>query len=152
MRVDVATILIGMGFSTPEDFSTAQSSPLSVDLIWRSVQPQPSAADIDAFALANPNAYINRLRDLRRTAAAALTTDLSSSGVQLRAAVSIMVDEINALRARQRAQDAAVAAATSLNDLKSRWATVASAQPLPDRTLAQAKTAYQNAIAAGTAD
>lgn len=67
-----------------------------------------------------------------------------------RAEVGLMVDEITLLRARLRAQDAAIAAATNLADLKSRWATLAAAQPMPDRNDAQARTALRNRIDAQT--
>lgn len=62
------------------------------------------------------------------------------SGYQLRGLAKIMIDEINALRQRDVDRSADVAAATSLADLKTRWA---ARSALNDRTLAQAKTAYK---------
>ena len=50
----------------------------------------------------------------------------------------VLVDEINALRQQLAAQAAAVAAATTLADLKTRWAGLPAT---PDRTPAQARTA-----------
>ncbi len=61
----------------------------------------------------------------------------------LRAIVTLVVDEINILRTRDRDRSVDVAAATTLADLKTRWAARSS---LANRTYAQAKTAIQNAI------
>ncbi len=63
-----------------------------------------------------------------------------------RAQCKTLLDEINLLRDRLTAQDGAVAAATSLANLQSRWATAASNAPMPDRTTAQARTAIRNNI------
>lgn len=68
---------------------------------------------------------------------------LDANSRAYRAVASIMVDEINALRDWVTSFKAAVAAATSLADLKTR---VAALNDLPDRTLAQAKTAFINKI------
>lgn len=64
----------------------------------------------------------------------------------LRGAMGMVVDENNLLRARLRDQDTAVAGASSLAALKTAWATVATASPMPDRTDAQARTALRNRI------
>lgn len=61
-------------------------------------------------------------------------------GYQLRGLCKLLIDEINALRERDRDRSVDVAAATSLADLKTRWA---ARSTLNDRTLAQAKTAYK---------
>lgn len=96
--------------------------------------------------------------------AAALTAQLRKSAVTAstdpafqykldRAIVILAVNQINLLRERCIAQDAVIAAAfTTFADLQSRWATMATAHPLPDVTLAQAITAIQNKINDGTAD
>jgi hypothetical protein len=68
-------------------------------------------------------------------------------GYELRAIAKIMVEEINSLRQWVTSFKAAVAAANSLGNLQTRVAALAS---MPDRTLAQAKTAYKNEIS-GTA-
>ncbi len=60
-----------------------------------------------------------------------------------RAVAVVIMNEFNLVRQRLRAQDAAIAAATSLADLKTRWAALAA---VPDRTLSQVKTAITNAI------
>lgn len=70
-------------------------------------------------------------------------------GLTLRAIASVLVDELNLLRQRDRDRAIDVAASTSLADLKTRWA---ARSDLADRTLSQAKTALQNAITSGTAD
>lgn len=67
----------------------------------------------------------------------------------LRGVVSVTVDEVNALRQWVTSFKAAVAASSSLADLKTRVAALANT---PDRTLAQARTAIKNAIDNGTVD
>jgi hypothetical protein len=64
----------------------------------------------------------------------------------LRAAGAVQVDEINLLRQWITSFKAAVAAATSLADLKTRVAALAN---MPDRTLSQYKTAVLNHIDGG---
>jgi len=71
------------------------------------------------------------------------------SGILIRAVAALLVDELNVLRQQFRDQAAAVAAATSLADLKTRWAALSAT---PDRTLAQARTAIANKINAGMVD
>ncbi len=66
-----------------------------------------------------------------------------------RAEASVLVDEINALRQWITQFKAATAAATSLANLQTR---VAALPNMPDRTLAQAKTAIKAAIDGGTVD
>ena len=68
-------------------------------------------------------------------------------GRLLRAVAAVLVDEINALREWDASLAAAVAAATSLADLKTR---VAALPALPDHTLAQARAAILNKISANT--
>ncbi len=67
----------------------------------------------------------------------------------LRALIITAMDEINLLRQRDVDRSIDVAAATSLADLKTRWA---ARSALSDRTIAQLKTAVQNKINAGSAD
>ncbi len=64
-----------------------------------------------------------------------------------RAVVALAIDEINTLRQWIVAFKAATAAATSLANLQTR---VAALPDLPDRTLAQAKTAFINKVNSGT--
>ena len=74
---------------------------------------------------------------------------LSAEGVRLRAALLIILDEMNILRTRDRDRSADVAAATNLADLKTRWAARVA---LDDRTAAQMKTSIKSRIDAGDAD
>lgn len=61
-------------------------------------------------------------------------------GYESRGLVSLLIDEINVLRQRDRDRSADIAASTSLANLQTRWA---ARSALNDRTLAQAKTAYK---------
>lgn len=67
----------------------------------------------------------------------------------LRAFADILKDEFNAIRSWITDYKADVAAATNLTDLKTR---VAANPNLPDRTLAQLKTALKDRINSGTAE
>lgn len=67
----------------------------------------------------------------------------------LRVIVVRVVSELNLIRTRLRAQDAAISAATSLANLQSRWATAASANPMPDRTKEVVKQALKDDLDAG---
>jgi hypothetical protein len=77
--------------------------------------------------------------------------DLSEDGREklARAIVLVSMDEVNALRAWVTAFKGAVAASSSLADLKSR---VAALDNLPQRTAALAKTAVRNRIDTDEAD
>jgi len=87
---------------------------------WTSLQNQDQAIDFMTSLPANARAY--------------------------RAVAAIMVDEINSLRGWITDFKAAVAAASSLSDLKTR---VAALPNLPDRTLVQAKNAFISKIQGG---
>lgn len=84
-----------------------------------------------------------------RTDASALMNTVKAEGKVLRALVLVLIDEINALRQWVAAFKAATAAATNLANLQTR---VAGLPNMPDRTLAQAKTAIANTLDAGTVD
>ncbi len=84
-----------------------------------------------------------------RTAAVALLSDVQALMKALRSVVCAAVDEINALRARLRAQDAAVANAATLAALKTAWAALAA---MPDRTYAQALAVATGRINDGSSD
>lgn len=84
-----------------------------------------------------------------RTAGSAMFDDVNSLGKALRAEAAVLVDEINTLRQWIVSFKAAVAASSTFADFKTRTAALAG---MPDRTLAQAKTAIQNKIAGGTVD
>lgn len=78
-----------------------------------------------------------------RSAAKILQESADAMSRLIRAVVKLTVDEINVLRARDRARAADVASATNLADLKTRWA---DQSQLADRTYAQAKTAIENLV------
>ncbi len=85
----------------------------------------------------------------RTEAVAVVSTHVTVEGKTARALTAILVDELNSVRQWLAAFKVEVAAATTLADLKTR---VASLPAMPDRTLAQAKTAVTNKINAGTVD
>ena len=125
------------------------SGPQIVQWNAAALGPQPTQAQLDAVT----QAQVDAARAVKRRAAASAIFDrLDGDGQILRAVVLTLVDEVNLLRQRLAAQDAVVAAATSLADLKSRWATMASARPVPDRTPAQAKNAIASKLNSGGAD
>ena len=104
---------------------------------------------IDAFdsSPAADTAYLNTTA--RTNATTAIDTNVAADWKALRGAAAVLVDEINLLREWNTGLASAVAAASSLADLKTR---VALLPALPDRTLAQAKTAIQNKITSGVVD
>src|SRR5689334_6084727 len=85
----------------------------------------------------NPTAQT--LQQAQRAPALALLSAVEQSGLacDLRAICVLLVQQFNLLRDRLTAQDNAVAAFTTTADLKSRWAALAAAAPLPDITKAQ---------------
>lgn len=108
--------------------------------------PQKAAARSAVLALDLTDAT----RDAARAAAKALLALAhDQTGDVLRAVVLVTIDEVNALRARLRAQDAAVAGAATLAALKAAWAALPAA---PDRTGAQARAAVGAKLDAGDAD
>ena len=150
MREDVAALLISMGYVAEVQFRASSIGPGNVSVTPLDGTVLPTEAEIDAFALGNPNAFETFVTQQDRTqASVALNDNRAPSWKVLRAVAAVLVDEINALRQRDRDRSADVAAATNLADLKTRWA---ARSTLADRTMAQAKTAIQTTIAAGTVD
>lgn len=88
------------------------------------------------------------LADLRLSALAYLDSTQGPSKAE-RAFILVLIDELNILRQRDRDRASDVAAATSLADLKTRWAVRSS---LADRDVTQVKPAIQNKINSGAAD
>ncbi len=76
-----------------------------------------------------------------------LINTLTPDARAYRAIAALAIDEINTLREWIVAFKAATAAASSLANLQTR---VAALPDLPDRTLAQAKTAFINKVNSGT--
>lgn len=72
-----------------------------------------------------------------------------NEGYDLRGIAKVVVDEINVLRQWLASFKTETAAATNLSNFQSR---VAGLPATPDRTLAQAKTAYKNLISGSSLD
>lgn len=57
MRTDVAGILVGMGWRTPDDFIAYQESASSVGVLWLSMSSMPTEAEIDSAVATNPTIF-----------------------------------------------------------------------------------------------
>ncbi len=103
MRLDVARILIHMGYMPERDFDAVQDAPDSVALKWHAEAPQPDEKAIDAAAIEMATAQQAEdakreesatARDDAKRALATLDTIItgapSATIVQLRAAVEQM--------------------------------------------------------------
>ncbi len=173
----MANIAIFKPGQTPQYLTSVNEGPYVVDPNVPKNEVEPNDADVlinpDVSAVAAvPLKYWKRVGDLiqemtagekttldaaeaaaaltaRRTTASNVSNNSTADGIQMRAIVSILLDELNTLRAWTVSFKAEVAAATTLADLKSRVATLST---LNNRTLTQAKTAYQNKINDGSAD
>lgn len=111
---------------------------------------QQQVADVNASETSYNAAQAVLTNQKFRNDAKAIINSLGNDLAKvLRAEAAVLVDEINSLRRWVTSFKAEVAAASSLADLKTR---VASLPNLPDRTLAQAKTAIINKIDGGTVD
>lgn len=102
----------------------------------------PEQASIDAAEAA-------ALTTSQRAGAQAIVASTSAEGKLIRASDDVILSEINTLRQWIVAFKVQVAATTNLANLQTR---VAALPDMPDRTLAQAKTAIINELAAGTVD
>lgn len=98
------------------------------------MQTAQEIADTDAAIAA-------AIQAARRAEADNVKDDPNADGVKWRALALMLLDEFNVLRQRHEAESAAVAGASSLANLKTAWAAIGS---MPDRTIAQMKTAYSN--------
>lgn len=101
---------------------------------------------------AGQKAAVDSAETAAALASAKATADAAIDGLdgyEARALAKLMLDEINNLRQWITSFKAAVAAAGSLTALKNN---VAALPNTPDRTLAQAKTAYKNLIAGSDLD
>jgi len=114
-------------------------------------QTKPTLAEVQAAQSACQTALTpSGLLAKQRATAISEFQSATDAGVKRdRAIMLILLDELNILRQRDRDRSADVAAATSLADLKTRWAGRSS---LTDRTVDQAKTAFQAKIDSGAAD
>ena len=137
------TIVFHDGNSTPSDLANLYNLIRTVPTKYLkragsviSEMTSQEKSTVDATAAADA---ISRAKQ----AAKNLYDALDAAGRAIRAVSKLTVDEINTLRARDRDRSADVAAATSLADLKTRWA---ARSALEDRTYAQAKAAIQNLV------
>jgi hypothetical protein len=97
-----------------------------------------------------PAAQATRTTSVERANATALiTSGTADRDKALRATAAVAIDEINLVREWIVSFKAAVAASTNLANLQTR---VAALPDLPDRTLAQAKTAWTAKISSGVVD
>lgn len=87
-----------------------------------------------------------RLAEIKSGAVASID---GLDGYELRAIAKMMIDEINSLRQWIVEFKAAIAASSSMSDMKSR---VALLPDMPDRTLTQAKTVYKGLINGSSID
>lgn len=125
-----------MHFTSPDGTVTYKVPVTPADPDSLRAQAQAIAAAWDW----SDAAQLARETTTRRADAKALLANLDAFGDLIRAVAGVIMDGFTA-------QDNAVAAATSLGDLKTRWAALASTH-----TLAQAKTAINNKLDSGAAD
>ena len=147
LQASVAAVcpIFGVSIGTPGDSASCRFQPLAI-----ATPAQLSAAQtaINAFdwSVAAQTAYENLQA---RTAADVALGDPGPACKLQRAAALALLDEINALRGWITSLKSAVAAATTLADMKTRVAALAS---MPDRTAAQVRTAITGKIDSGAAD
>lgn len=138
--VDAGVSIIGVLAVVPGDSSTVIVTPTALQ-----AAAQPT---IDAFDWSDSAQTV--FENLQARTSAVSQLGLSDAQFKLvRALVAMVVEENNTLRDQFTAQAAAIAAATSLADLKARWAALPAT---PDRTMAQAKNFIQNKINSGAVD
>jgi len=120
----------------------------SAQITWDDVGAKPTDAELDAglIQLNDPTVIT---ADLRNSAVNQLLSDPSPNAKLIRAVLLTILDENNILRQWIEAFKAQTALAGTLADLKSR---IAALPAMPDRTVAQGKTAVQNKLNAGPAD
>lgn len=114
--------------------------------IWKSPTMPPTVAEINAGIANCPNQII---LDSRNSAVNELLNGTSDRDKLERAIILSLIDALNISMQRDRDRATDVAAATSLADLKTRWA---ARSTLNDITVPQAKAAVQNKINSGNAD
>jgi hypothetical protein len=145
-----ALLVLYPAANEPVDYSVVNNGSDQQIVQWNAaLGPQPTPAELAAVTQAQVDAA---KAVKRRAAASAIFDGADGDGQILRAMLLTLVDEVNLLRQRLAAQDAVVAAATTLANLKTGWATMASARPVPDRTPAQAKNAIASKLNSGGAD
>lgn len=132
LRPGTSWNLLGGQLSQAEDAALRVAVPTQVEL-------DSVSAQVDQAVLV----------DQRTSAKNDLGIGKSSVIMVARAVAFLLKDEINILRQRDVDRAADVAAATSLADLKVRWAARSALDP---RTVQQAKNAVANQLDSGAAD
>ena len=143
--VAVVCPIVGVSIGTA---GVSASVRIDFDPTATPTQQTDAQSVVDAFDWSQgaQDAYDNAQA---RTQATVLVSDPQAQLKVLRALMLTALDEINLLRERDVDRAADVAVATSLVDLKTRWA----ARPaLAARTAVQLRTAITNKINAGDAD
>jgi hypothetical protein len=115
--------------------------------VWASYQSWVIAGGVTAAYDAPTEAEI--AQGLRDVANGIFQTGTGADAKLYRSIAAVLLDENNALRQWITSFKAATAASSSLADFKTR---VAALPAMPDRTLAQAKTAVTNKLNGGTVD
>ncbi len=147
---------------TDKLFSELQNSALAIDGIsgvaspWNPVTVTVQPSNLQASAQATINAFDGSQGaydawvatvSAAQKEAVTFINKVDANAKAFRAIAALAIDEINALREWIVSFQAAVAAATSLANLQAR---VAALPNLPDRTLAQAKSAFIAKVNSGT--
>lgn len=134
----------------PISGTSGEQGSVRIDFAPGATAPQQTAANNALAAFDWSQAAQDAWENLQsRTGADAIVNGVTVDGKVMRAVAAVLVDEINNLRQWLAQFKAEVAAAASLADLKTRVATLPA---MPDRTLAQAKTAILGKIDGGSVD
>lgn len=148
--MDIPQTLTALGLDNQDwgPGGTSSSTYAQLAAGWRGSVPVPAEAVMEAkwaellAAAPTPQAAL-------RARAKALFDALTEDGESRRAIAWLLLNQVNALRARDAAWQAATAAATTLADFKAR---VAALPPLPAIPLKAAWQAYRDLLDGGSAD
>lgn len=146
--------MLNGGFSPP-DFGGRNDCDFNANLSQVLGQPTTTwIRDAGAWRLEtvgekNTREAAEAAATLTATRAIGINVIDAPEGIDRRAIADMVISELNNIRQWIAAFKVEVAAATNLADLKTR---VAGLPNMPDRTLAQARTAYKNSINAGAVD
>jgi hypothetical protein len=149
--MDIPQTLVALALAS-EDWGpggTSFSTYAQLAAGWRGRVPVPTQAVMEAKWLEVQAALPATAADLARARAKALFDGTSEGGVKDRAIAWLLVNQLNALRQWDMSFKAAVAASTSLADLKSR---VALLPDLAQITLSAARQALRDLLDSGSAD
>lgn len=144
MRVDVASVLLSMGYIIDIDFVAHQETPTTVHIDWLSQQVMPSEATINAYVLPTP-------LQVSYTKAKALLTADDPVSKKEKGFMAIQLDDRNEIAAALVTLINAIAAPGS-TVASMRTAAAAITKPPINVTKAQVRTAIASKIDAGQAD